>query len=637
MSNLGISANNMQRLAMGVNRHMKIEKLQAGLTLLNKGRIVSLLADNSGYRLRAKVKDLSSDDMVYDLTIDVELFQFSKCSCEESHFCVHIAAAFLLAYSMSGHNADSFAGVTSKRQSEKSMRSTGTSSATQNKDNTSNAAQINKSQSNENSRKSTASPSSDAASHAQVAAEHEPAAAKEQAKPSRKLSDAWKQALSHHEVIVSSQEASASSSNNSISTVEPVEPAIVAPYQSAPASIWHRYMDDVLVRLLKTSKQSSDVFVKRGEALLAPLMKQWDAEHQALFELHMSLSIIHHTFTNMNTIFISDNYSNTLHTSQFIANIIDKLYENAQTIDWLSFFAQHQDRAEELQLLLPKYAFDCSSIEYAESWLELYRMIWGRYMSKADGSEEVSRLQRTLKRAKSASVEHEHISMALAYWDFRSGNDAGAIKRMEKLRHPWNLGLYLTYPHTRLHYNRWTEVLQWLYFIASKTVKQSYGYAETQYTMWSKLFDYWAQGVEASDNTMTTLQQWQAWLLDYISYLYDDYEDYLLERKRYKEWFDIMLCTDREPDQQHYSLLTKLEKTHPELLLPFYHQNADYWIGRKNRDGYRNAVFTIKKLALLYKRMNNTSGWERYVSHLTTSFSRYRAFQEELKKGNVIS
>ncbi|WP_461671177.1 hypothetical protein, partial [Mycobacterium tuberculosis] len=193
--------------------------------------------------------------------------------------------------------------------------------------------------------------------------------------------------------------------------------------------------------------------MKRGEALLAPQMKQWDAEHQALFELHMSLSIIHHTFTNMNTTFISDNYSNTLHTSQFIANIIDKLYENAQTIDWSSFFGQHPDRAEELQLLLPKYAFDCSSIEYAESWLELYRMIWGRYMSAADGSDEVSRLQRGLKRAKPASVEHEHISMALAYWDFRSGNDAGAIKRMEKLLHPWNLGLYLTYPHTRLHYN----------------------------------------------------------------------------------------------------------------------------------------------------------------------------------------
>lgn len=588
MSNLGISTRNMDLLAQRVKLHIKTETLREGLSLLQMQKIVSLHADNSGYRIHAKIMDKSNVEMIYDLTIDVELFQFSKCSCIDSEYCAHIAAAFLLAYSMSGHNAVQFAGA--KKLENK-------------------AAALDKK----------ADPTQ-ATGHKRF-----PPSAKLQ--PTVKPSEAWKQALSKNEIIVSAAEASAASS-----TVEQVAEPLPLPLPSQPASQWHRYMDEVLGQLLKTKSIRSDGFIKRGLELLTPRRKGWDSFHEALFGLHVRLSLVHHTYRNINTVFKSDNSSSSFHANQQLSNMMDELYQNAQTMEWHAFFAKHPDRAEELQVLLSKYAFDCASLEIAEYWLGFYRTVWGLYIGTFDGSGETSRLQRALKRAKASSVEYEHISMALAYWEFRRSDDAKAIIRLEKLRHNWNLGVHLTYAHTRFHQSKWDQLLQWLHFIARITAKQSYSYSNP-HAIWSRLFDYWSTGAESA----ATQTGWQAWLLDYIEYLYDDYEQYLLDRKMYKEWFDIMLCTDREPGPQYNSLLNKLENSNPEILLPFYHHTADYWIGRKNREGYRYAVSIIKRLSQMYKKMNDTPRWERYIAHLTQSYSRYRAFQEELKKGKVIA
>ncbi|MNI87313.1 hypothetical protein D3C73_1445020 [compost metagenome] len=57
---------------------------------------------------------------------------------------------------------------------------------------------------------------------------------------------------------------------------------------------------------------------------------------------------------------------------------------------------------------------------------------------------------------------------------------------------------------------------------------------------------------------------------------------------------------------------------------------------QKNRDAYKQAVRRLKKLASIYKKLRELDRWNTYVEHLTTRYSRLRAFQEELRRGKLI-
>ncbi|KOY14252.1 SWIM zinc finger family protein [Paenibacillus xylanivorans] len=115
------------------------------------------------------------------------------------------------------------------------------------------------------------------------------------------------------------------------------------------------------------------------------------------------------------------------------------------------------------------------------------------------------------------------------------------------------------------------------------------------------------------------------------------YEEAMHSRGQWRRWMDFQLSTETEPLEFRVAVLQPIEKDAPELLLPFYHQAVDRYIGHKNRDGYKAAVKLLKRLSKIYKKLKQEEHWEQFITTLAVRNSRLRALQEELRKGKLIS
>jgi uncharacterized Zn finger protein len=83
--------------------------------------------------------------------------------------------------------------------------------------------------------------------------------------------------------------------------------------------------------------------------------------------------------------------------------------------------------------------------------------------------------------------------------------------------------------------------------------------------------------------------------------------------------------------------LKKVENANPAYLLPLYHQAIEACISQKNRDGYETAVDMLKTLKKLYKRLNHNHKWDLYIGYVVKKYSRLRSFQDELRRGKIVS
>lgn len=115
------------------------------------------------------------------------------------------------------------------------------------------------------------------------------------------------------------------------------------------------------------------------------------------------------------------------------------------------------------------------------------------------------------------------------------------------------------------------------------------------------------------------------------------YEEAMHSRGQWRRWIDFQLSTETEPLEFRVAVLQPIEKDAPELLLPFYHQAVERYIGHKNRDGYKAAVKLLKRLSKIYKKLKQEERWEDFITALAVRNSRLRALQEELRKGKLIS
>ena len=117
---------------------------------------------------------------------------------------------------------------------------------------------------------------------------------------------------------------------------------------------------------------------------------------------------------------------------------------------------------------------------------------------------------------------------------------------------------------------------------------------------------------------------------------YRHYANFLVMKEEYEAWADLGLLLNLSPMHMESADLRLVEKANIRLLLPLYHYAAEASIQGKNRADYKQAVKELKKLATAYKKLKQTTRFEAYVQQLSKQYSRYRAFQEELRKGKLI-
>lgn len=114
------------------------------------------------------------------------------------------------------------------------------------------------------------------------------------------------------------------------------------------------------------------------------------------------------------------------------------------------------------------------------------------------------------------------------------------------------------------------------------------------------------------------------------------YEEKLLAFGRWRQWIDYQLSSGQDPLDFRATELQPIEKDDPEALLPFYHQAVERYVLLKNRDGYKQAVKLLKRLAKLYKKTKREDRWETFFEKFVDRHSRLRALQEELRKGKLL-
>lgn len=114
------------------------------------------------------------------------------------------------------------------------------------------------------------------------------------------------------------------------------------------------------------------------------------------------------------------------------------------------------------------------------------------------------------------------------------------------------------------------------------------------------------------------------------------YEEKLLSFGKWRQWIDYQLSCGRDPLDFRASDLQPIEKDDPEALLPFYHQAVERYVQLRNRDGYKQAVKLLKRLAKLYKKAKREERWTFFFETFAERHSRLRALQEELRKGKLL-
>lgn len=173
----------------------------------------------------------------------------------------------------------------------------------------------------------------------------------------------------------------------------------------------------------------------------------------------------------------------------------------------------------------------------------------------------------------------------------------------------------------------WQRLTAWLAATGPMLRKYHNEHFQSQY------LDYWSGMLRHSPEAEPLLFETLSKMLPF-SRTY--YQETLLTYGKWEQWIDYQLAIGGEPLEFRATTLAPIEKNAPEALLPFYHQAVERYVQQKNRGSYKLAVKLLKRLFRMYKKMKREDRWMLYLETFTTRYSRLRALQEELQKGNLL-
>lgn len=124
-------------------------------------------------------------------------------------------------------------------------------------------------------------------------------------------------------------------------------------------------------------------------------------------------------------------------------------------------------------------------------------------------------------------------------------------------------------------------------------------------------------------------------LIQTLPYSYRSYDEFLFDLAWYEKWSDLQAFIGYDINSISTERIRILQKEHPEILLPLYHQSIQQHIEMKNRGNYREAVRQLKKLRTLYKKLKRQDDFEGFMDILLERTKRLRAFQQECERGKL--
>jgi hypothetical protein len=422
-------------------------------------------------------------------------------------------------------------------------------------------------------------------------------------------------------------ESKASQGKAVIASVNTKTSLLSKPKESETPASWHHYFDSQAFPISHRDLYQLESIMVKVEHQLAAIADSWALVQRAFYLLHVQLFLMKladSKFLSFQEDFY--NYHNPKATfSRISKHCIEQILRQIHELHDLQAKEQYPLHLAETADYLAEHAFPDPE-DSCMGWMDVYRLLWWDLLEGKDARrQEVERLHALLDAGGMTRERKDSVSMAVAHFDIVSDRDQAAMEWMERQVQDVEPGMLFGYVQKFQDLEQGSRLLNWLRWLKPYVLRSGRAYIQVY-------LGFWANAVKIQDSQ----EEWRELAVGLLPESYWAYSSSLLERKYYQEWVDLILLMEFTPLELEKSELKIIETQDLRLLLPLYHNAVERYIQEKNRDSYKRAVRMLKKLHAMYKKLKEPARWEQYIGHVSKQYVRYRAFQEELRKGKLI-
>ncbi|CAN7723908.1 SWIM zinc finger family protein [Paenibacillus sp. LjRoot153] len=360
---------------------------------------------------------------------------------------------------------------------------------------------------------------------------------------------------------------------------------------------------------------------------LNKLADTWEPTIRGVYDIHVALYVIQLCDTMAGSKAITyDFYQNT---SYYVKRVLTHAHEQLEAtlheLDVNRAYKQYGGHLKELSAYVADICENGSGL-YPYDWIDLYKLLWSQLFQDKDILEaEKARLRQVLADPRVSQQAHQVAALGSIHFDISRSEDENAWERAESGMFEIEPDYWFDYLNGFVFESQWERLLTWLRWLKPKMAWNEGLYA-------NEFLHYWRLAAEQRD----VEKEQREVMVSLLPASYDHYAKFLLSKGEYQEWADLCLLLDLTTVHIDAAQLKLVEKANVRFLLPIYHHAIEAFIQGKNRPDYIQAIKLLKKLAAAYKKLKLTPRFEAYLEQIVKQYARYRAFTEELRKGNLI-
>lgn len=405
------------------------------------------------------------------------------------------------------------------------------------------------------------------------------------------------------------------------------------PVIEGPVERWYEYFEREYGRIRETQKRYSQPYVRyhMGELSYSAMLfndfivrvsvhsNNWPFFDRELYQFHSILFFM--TMLEKQTEDVSLSEIDSYQIEKIEDDFMQALYSilsGGQRGKYQPFFQKAVELVRENFLRDKTLLF---------AWIYIYRLMCVTLLDSHEWREkETACLEELMKGLERNRQGYYYATLGLAGLKMAAHRIDDALAVLQKLKEKSIEDMFF-YLEKLAGAKEWEKLLVWLRWLANEVKAADPVFLE-------RICEYCILAAKNSQAGGEFIKLVKSWL----PRSFDSYAGHLLEAGLFREWVELNISY-RIYDRQsiNKSALRHLESREPAVLIPLYHQWSARLIEEKNRKSYREAVRLLKKLRGLYHRQKMGKEWNAFISRLASHYPRLRAFQEELRKGKLIS
>ncbi|MGC5327244.1 SWIM zinc finger family protein [Brevibacillus sp. SYSU BS000544] len=391
--------------------------------------------------------------------------------------------------------------------------------------------------------------------------------------------------------------------------------------ENSSVSDWYRFLTNWsrnLLTAMEINRASTELYNSYQQVLGAT--QSWTEDAGQLFTIH----------ANLFHLGILQEYVQRKHSSYWLQDLAQTANNLVEQLEAILFYMDKTNVKERLHGHLEETLQKTKELKLCDptskAMLQAYRILWWELFRDSDWIHtETSELEQLIKRPDNTPAENSKYQMLRAHFFVMEGKDEEALSVFTQCQ-GLSLTFYLLYIKAFARNSDWTRVLFWVDRLDSVI-----GTADT--TEYKLVIAIWQHAMELTgqrDECGPKLQR-------FLPQSFHDYAAYLIEQKQFKLWLDLQMSLQVNSADVNSHTVKDLEEANPALLLPFYIREVNLLVSQRNRTAYRDAAKLLKKVRLCFVKANQEEKWDQFILRLAAKHYRLRAFQEELKRGNLYS